>query len=282
MATFLQRWLRGSHHGAISKTLLSAAARKRTARQGRRSCLFEPLEARTLLSATSLADIIASPAVASGGYTVVSNHVGLLGQQSQLHHFAEGHALPGMGPARRSPSSTRTTTRTSSATWRRSTPSSAFAGIAKLKVVSQTGSTHQPARHRRRLGVWKSRWTSSGPMPSRRRRTSCWSRPSSASLSDLLTAVKYAANYLGRVGGLDELGKQRIPRRNLLRQLLHDARRPHRRDVRRLVGRQRNHLLAVGLVQRPGGRRNDAHRQFLRRLLSETAWSGSGGGVSKL
>ena len=79
----------------------------------------------------------------------------------------------------------------------------------------------------------------------------------SASLGDLLTRGKLCAAATGRHGRFDELGRKRIQRRNLLRQLLHHPGRPCAGHVRGLVRRQRRRRhVAGGFAQRLGGRRH--------------------------
>ena len=62
---------RGGLSGLHSKTASTSGRSTKIGRpsQRHRSCLFESLETRALLSASSLSDIFAQPAV-SGGYSV--------------------------------------------------------------------------------------------------------------------------------------------------------------------------------------------------------------------
>ena len=98
---------------------------------------------------------------------------------------------------------------------------------------------------------------------------------SSASLSDLLTAVGYAARSCER--RVDELGRQRVLGRDLIRQRLC----PGRRGIRGVVGRRGRAALwpaASPNVLGVGGTALTLTRTI--RWSSETGWSGSGGGPS--
>ena len=66
MAFSRRRGLSGSHYETTSPSDRSTKSGRPSQRH--RSCLFEALETRALLSASSLSNIIAQPAV-SGGYT---------------------------------------------------------------------------------------------------------------------------------------------------------------------------------------------------------------------
>ena len=77
---------------------------------------------------------------------------------------------------------------------------------------------HQGESDRRRArmpaadtaGPRRSPWTSSGPTPSPRRPTSCWSRPAATTVSDLMAAVDTAREHAGRRRRVDELGRRRV------------------------------------------------------------------------
>ena len=81
----------------------------------------------------------------------------------------------------------------------------------------------------------------------------------SASLNDLLSAVNYARNQTGVSVVSMSWGAGEFSSETSYDSYLHDACGPRRRDVRRLVGRQRRPgKLAVDLDERAVGRRHDA------------------------
>ncbi len=96
----------------------------------------------------------------------------------------------------------------------------------------------------------------------------------SAGLNDLMAGVNYAAQCRRRVGGVDELGRQRVLRRDTVRQVFHHPSGTPGSDVRDGVGR-------LGVVVRPGmagqlaqravGGRHHAFAYVQRRL-----WIGDG------
>ena len=69
-------------------------------------------------------------------------------------------------------------------------PTASFTKIEQTVGGSGTG-------RKRGLGDWKSRSTSNGPTPWPPAPTSCWSKPITSSLSDLLASVQYAASQPG-------------------------------------------------------------------------------------
>ena len=72
--------------------------------------------------------------------------------------------------------------------------------------------------------------------------------------------------FAGCLGRVDELGNAGIRRRIGLRQHFHDARRPQRRNVRRVVGRLGHDRISVDLAQCLVGGRHDTERLQRRQL----------------
>ena len=185
-----RRWLPGLHPKTTSSNDRSTKTSR--ASQRHRSCLFEALETRALLSATSLSDIIAQPAV-SGGYTAAQITSAYLASNLKLITSLKG-SITGDGSGQ-----------TIAIVDAYNDPNiagdvAAFSSkfglsTASLKVVSQTGSSTLPTTN--------SDWSVEISLDVE------WAHAiapganillveaKSASLTDLLTAVKYASNQPG-------------------------------------------------------------------------------------
>ena len=97
----------------------------------------------------------------------------------------------------------------------------------------------------------------------------------SLSMSNLMTAVEHGRGLFRRLRGFDELGQQRILRRDFGRLVFHHAQRSRERDISGVDGRQRCAGRLSGLfTQRRRRRRHVAVSQLQQRYLQcETAWS---------
>jgi hypothetical protein len=192
----LLKWLRRPTREPAPWTV-SAAKTDHLVRPGRRLCAFETLESRTLLSAASLAslsEVIATPAVSSGGFTAAQITSAYLANNLSLVTKLKG-TITGDGAgqtiaivdAYNDPNIVSDL----------ATFSTQFGlPTANLKVVSQTGSTTK-------LPTTSADWALEIALDVE------WAHAiapaasillveaNSASLSDLLTAVKYAASYTG-------------------------------------------------------------------------------------
>jgi len=194
--TPLPRWLRRSRRTSPSWKL-SAAKTLRAARLGYRVCSLEALEPRALLSAASLSDlshVIATPAVSTSGYTAAQVTSAYLANNLSLITTLKG-TITGNGAGQ-----------TIAIVDAYNDPNIASdlatfdakfgLSAANLKVVSETGSTTK-------LPTTDAGWSLEISLDVE------WAHAiapgasillveaNSASFSDLLTAVKYAANYSG-------------------------------------------------------------------------------------
>ena len=191
MAFSLRPWLPGSHRKTTLKNVQSTKPGRPS--QRKRSCLFEALETRALLSATSLADIIAQPAVSSGGYTVAQITSAYLASNLSFITSLKGTiAGNGSGQTIAIVDAYNDPNLASDV----ATFSSKFGlPAANLKVVSQTGTSTLPATS----ADWSLEisldveWAHAiAPQAN-----ILLVEAKSSSLSDLLTAVNYARNYTG-------------------------------------------------------------------------------------
>ncbi len=233
--TPLLQWLHRSRRQSAARKL-SAAKTPRAARLGRRVCSLEALESRTLLSAAGLADlshVFATPAVSTSGFTAAQITSAYLANNLNLITKLKG-SITGNGAGQ-----------TIAIVDAYNDPNisgdlatfDAKFGLpaASLKVVSETGATNLPTTDAGwsleiSLDVEWAHAIAPGA-------SIVLVEASSASFSDLLTAVKYAANYSGVSVVSMSWGSNEFQRGNLLRQLLHESGGAQRRHVCRLVGR---------------------------------------------
>ena len=141
-----------------------------------------------------------------------------------------------------------------------------------------------PCRRPTPAGPARSPWTSNGRTPSRPGPNILLVEANRQLDSPTCSpAVDYAATPARRGGGLDELGRRRVLRRDGLRQP--SSRRPAATPASTFVASSRRHRRPRPLTRRPrptsssvGG--TTLHLDAPGNILSESAWSGSGGGIS--
>ena len=164
MAFLLRPWLPGLHPKTTAKNVHSTKPSRPS--QRKRSCLFEALETRALLSATSLANIVATPAVSSSGYTVAQITSAYLANNLSFITSLKGTiAGDGSGQTIAIVDAYNDPNITSDV----ATFSTKFGLPCRLRPIRRWSARPAPARFPRpvRTGPWRFPWTSNGPTPSR-------------------------------------------------------------------------------------------------------------------